>query len=144
VAPSRRRENHRTAVVDGRARIIVPVEDLEWESRAEPRVRSLKRWFAFAEPDRPEDLCAAGAKVSVVLDGYAFTLFVTDHDAAIEFSGTHDGEVFRAAAVGAGNLDVFVTSGVDVRRSTPAALADAAASGAVRGARVDVFAVQTL
>jgi hypothetical protein len=82
--------------------------------------------------------------VSVVLDAFALTLFFTTDDDGIEWSGTHDGDEFRDAAVTTGEIDVFVTSGVDVRRAKPDELSAAASSRSMIGGRVTAHAVQTL
>ena len=82
--------------------------------------------------------------MSVVFDPFAFTLFGMADDDGIEFTATHDGPAFVDVLTRRGAVDVFVTSGIDVRRARATALAAAAESGSVLGARVDAFPVQTL
>ena len=82
--------------------------------------------------------------MTVVLDGFAFTLYVADPQDAIEYTATHHGAEFLAAATRHGHVEVFVSSGVDPRRSTPADLDASATAGSMVGARVGAFAVQTL
>jgi len=77
----------------------------------------------------------------VVLDDFMFVLYVGGLGA--EFAGIHDGAEFTAAATD-GPVAVYVTDGVDVRRSRPADLDEAAANGRLLGASVAAFVVQSL
>ena len=144
----KQREQHRTSVVevDGEfnAEVIIPIESLEWTSGRQVTAKQMRRWLSPVAADRSTQLQSSGHAVSVVFDAFAFTLFVTTDDDGIEFTATHDGPAFSDVMVRQGSVDLFVTSGVDVRRAGATELADAARSGSILGARTTAFAVQAL
>jgi hypothetical protein len=140
----RRREQHRTAIVgtgvDRRAQLFLPLDSIESADDAEPaRVADVVRVLG-ALTTYPAEFVAAPSSVALVLDDFAFDLHLGDRWTA---TGTHDGAEFKALAVEFG-VEVVIAAGVDVRRSGPNELAEAAADGRLAGARVAAFGVQIL
>ncbi len=144
---NKRRERHRTAIVGGdgdpRAEIIVPVESLERPDGAQLRLEDLRRWFGHVDRFRSGDLAVADSAASIVLDDFAFVLYVGTAADGCEVTGTHDGPEFVTRARN-GTVDVYLTADVDVRRAKPSDLDRAAAERRLAGARVSAFVVQSL
>jgi hypothetical protein len=148
VGPLKRaRESHRTSILhivadDVRtAQIILPIESIDGPSGR--TLRSLGRWFKPVDRWPAAALTKAPDDASLVLDRFQFTLFVGSSDVGFELTATHDGDAFRDLAAGA-VAAVFVTAGIDVRRSKEADFESAAASGSIVGARIAAFGVHTL
>lgn len=131
-------------MVDGRAEVVIPLEELEWSSGATPRLTDLTRWFTKLSSFRPDELGAAGASVSAVIDPFAIVLHLVGPNDAIEFTGAHDGPAFRAAVIDRGGVDVVVTTGIDVRRSKVGEIDAVARSGGAVGGRVSAYGVESL
>ena len=143
----RRRETHRTTIVaDGdvrRARVFLPAESLERDDGRSTHQRELSRWFRSVRKFPASELTDAPADVSLVLDGFAFALFVGSDDHGFEVTGTHDGTDFLDAARH-GRVEVFIAWELDVRRASDADLQAAATAGNLLGAAVSAFPVQSL
>lgn len=136
----RRRPGSRTSVVDGRARLIIPVEAFQTADDEPLSIGAAKNWFGRAA-SFPADLSDARPAVALVVDAFAYDLHLGDLAYATD---THDGESFRDAAT-AHDVDVYVVGGdVDPRRTSDDELNDAAASQPVLGARVAAYAVDRL
>ncbi|MEM9745986.1 MAG: hypothetical protein AAF945_04770 [Actinomycetota bacterium] len=134
---AKKRLTTRTSVVERRglgrrAELLVDV-DVDVDAGA-------GRWARRVDAYPPSALPAANSTVSLVVDGFGFVLYAGDHD---ELTGDHDGDEFVDLAVDHG-VEVFAVSGLDLRRARLDVLADAAAAGALRGAVVRAYRVDTL
>lgn len=138
----KRREQHRTSVVADapgptRAEIIVPIESIDAAGVRD--LEPFRQWFVRGGY-RSEPLRRARSSASLVLDGFSFVLYLDGADRQFDITGTHDGERFVDAAR-CGHLDVYLTTGVDVRRATPEVFDEAARNGRLVGASVAAFVV---
>ena len=143
---SKRRERHRTSIVDTagagrRAEIVVPVGSIHVDTTPLTQLGPLRQWFPPASAFRDRSLGDVDDSVSVVLDDLAFVLYIGGIGG--EVVGTHDGRDFTAAAR-TGSVDVYMVDLVDVRRAGAAEIDSAAASGRVLGGSVRAFTVHTL
>lgn len=120
---------------------MVAVESIEVVSGPLTNLRPLRRWFPTPSGFRAGDLLTADASISVVLDDFAFVLYIGGIGG--EVSGTHEGAEFAAAARD-GTVDVYITEQIDVRRSKPSDLDAAAARRQLVGASVAAYVVQNL
>lgn len=140
----KQREQHRTSIVGSgsnrRAEIIIPIDSFESaDSARDVRWADVARRFGSVT-GYPAVLDAAPASIALVVDDFAFDLHVDDQFVA---TGTHDGATFREIAIDQG-VAVYLARDVDVRRSTPAVLAAAAADGRLVASRVAAFGVDAL
>jgi hypothetical protein len=136
----RRRPGPRTAVVDGRAQLIIPIEVI-LDADGEPmRFGDLKRWFrpvaTFSDAVAP-----ALEGVSMLLDRFAYDLHLSDIGHSTD---VHDGDVFVDAARSHDGIDVFLVEAVDPRRSKPEELSAAAVQKRLLGGTVPFFEVDML
>jgi len=89
----------------------------------------------------PSDLVAAARGASVVLDRFAYDLYLSDVGHTTD---VHDGDEFQTAARTHGGVDVYVVDGVDPRRSSAEQLAFAATDGRMIAGVVAAFTVDVL
>lgn len=136
----RRRPGSRASVVDGRAELIVPIDVIVDADGAVMGFGAVKRWLRPIET-LPSDLADADRSASVVLDRFAYDLYLSDVGHTTD---VHDGDAFHAAARTHGGVDVYVVDGVDPRRSNAEDLTVAAADGRMVAGVVAAFTVDVL
>lgn len=135
----RRRPGSRTAIIDGRALLIVPAEAFETAGGDPMNFGGTKDWFTKVSA-YPADLGPGRPAVALVVDGFAYDLHLGD----LAFTtDTHEGDAYRDAAVASG-VDVYVTDEVDPRRSKPEDFDAAARNGKLLGAHIAAYAVDRL
>lgn len=98
-----------------------------------------RRWFRRVDGHRTGPLGPADDSASLVVDDFAFVLYV----GPAELSGVHDGDEFRAVAA-AGRVDVYVVDGIDPRRARPDDFSEAASAGRLVAGAVRAYPVTTV
>ena len=123
--------------------MFLPAESLERDDGRSTRQRELSRWFRSVRNFPESELTDAPADVSLVVDGFAFALFVGSDDRGFEVTGTHVGSAFVDAARD-NRVEVFIAWELDVRRASDDDLRAAATAGNLLGAAVSAYPVQSL
>ena len=136
----RRRPGPHTSIVDGRARIVVPITSIVDAAGDASSIAEVGRWLRRVDTF-PAPLDDADASCALVFDRFAWDLHLGDVAHATD---THDGDDFFDAAIAVGTVAVYVVDGADPRRAGADALVTAAQHGDVVGATVRAFAVDVL
>ena len=141
----KRREQHRTSIIAHgsdapRAEVVIPLD--AFDAGTGLQLEYFRRWFVRGVY-RSGTLKRAPSSAAIVLDDFSFVLYLDRDDRQYEISGTHDGSRFVEAAR-RGDVDVYLTAGVDVRRAAPEGFAEAARDGRIAGASVAAFVVDTI